>query len=670
MKKIFTLCMACLIALAGLAQDKTRSRSLLNNLDNASVKSSAAQKITGNEVVNMPYKVSSSSKAVALAAEEIEVGKTRYDLQSNSCIANRYYRYDDGCIAATWTGGRYVEPNFNDRGSFYNYWNGQAWTIDPESIVRIENERTGWPSYAPYGDGEIVVAHGGSNGVRMHKRDVRGQGSWNMITATVGNSGGTWPGMCVNNGTIHVLEAGQTGDGAQRVNSIWYSRSKDGGQTWAPQGVTPDAFGPDYCSPRASVTDCYAWAEPNNGIIAYALFETMIDLVIMKSVDDGDTWQRIEVWKHPIPKFDYVTTAYTDTLWCPNGTGSIVIDDYGKCHVAFGVCRQTIEEASPEGYHSTFYYDGCVMYWNEDLLPFSAADQYRALDPETHPMYMEDGRCVLAFGFDFDNDGTWIGEMVGDVPVNSPCSYNAGGPFSCVSMTQVSEDRLIIAVGTKDERSILTYNGSTYIASRIFLCTYKYNDEFQEWAFDPTWKTDPDMKSYDLWTSEEKSNAGWYGMIKGFEHFQNECVHPQVLAQRAPKGSLEGNVYVFFNVDTAPGDGYAQNNPQLNNWTDNTIVMWLESMDFTGASKPEKPLTGIKQHETAKQQLEVYPNPAANTVNVVVTEAANCIIYNMAGQAVAKQALSAGNNTINISNMKAGVYFISAGNSNAKLVVK
>jgi hypothetical protein len=42
----------------------------------------------------------------------------------------------------------------------------------------------------------------------------------------------------------------------------------------------------------------------------------------------------------------------------------------------------------------------------------------------------------------------------------------------------------------------------------------------------------------------------------------------------------------------------------------------------------------------------------------------------MAGQTVAKQVLTPGNNIINIQTLKSGVYFISAGNSNAKLIVE
>src|SRR5690606_33964731 len=99
--------------------------------------------------------------------------------------------------------------------------------------------------------------------------------------------------------------------------------------------------------------DDYVWAEPRNGVIAFALFSSTADLVLMKSTDDGETWQKTIVWEHPIPQFDYTTTAYTDTCVAPNGTGQIAIDDEGKVHMVFGTCATEFREPSDDG---SYYY--------------------------------------------------------------------------------------------------------------------------------------------------------------------------------------------------------------------------------------------------------------------------------------------------------------------------
>ena len=71
-------------------------------------------------------------------------------------MQNRLYLYNDGTLAATWIFGT-GEPGYTDRGTGYNYFDGANYGVDIPS-VRIEDVRTGWPSYAPLGaNGEIVV---------------------------------------------------------------------------------------------------------------------------------------------------------------------------------------------------------------------------------------------------------------------------------------------------------------------------------------------------------------------------------------------------------------------------------------------------------------------------------------------------------------------------------
>ncbi|MDR2084501.1 MAG: T9SS type A sorting domain-containing protein [Bacteroidales bacterium] len=662
MRKLFTMCLAILIAFVSLAQNKQLR--LDPSQYDIPVKVDAG--INNHPNINMPYNVTQSTKTVALAPQETEVGYTYYDLQSNSTLGNRFYRYADGSIGATWTGGMEATA-FPDRGSFYNFWTelndgSWGWEINPNDVGRIENERAGWPSYAPYGNnGELIVSHNGA-GYNLYKRDQAGTGEWDKFSEYVSTKS-TWPRVCVNNDVIHVLHYEELTD----HGDIYYSRSADNGQTWSPHVETPHLIGSDYYHYLAFSSDRYIWAEPNNGVIAFGIFSNKSDIIIMKSENNGDTWEKIIPWEHPIPFFDYNTQIFDDTICAPTGAASIMIDDDGKCHIAFVVCRYIYTETG--GSYTYWPASTCALYWNEDMPNFTDVNnQYDVLYVDRHTEYMDDGRCILAYGFDFDGDGSWYGTN-GNEGITY---YRTQGVINNISMAQVSLDRLVFAVCATDESVILT--PAPYMAKRIYLCSYNFDEIYEEWRFDSSWVTDPDMVSFDLWseTVVEIDNAGWYGMIKGFVHNFDECVYPQILAQKVPAGELGGNFYVFYSIDQTPGEAIIEHarNPQYGIYTENTIVMWAEAMDFSGAKFPEIKPDGVDKYRSENKNLKVYPNPATNMVNISVEETVNCIIYNMAGQAVVKQVLSAGSNTVNISNLKTGVYFISAGNNNAKLIVE
>ena len=68
--------------------------------------------------------------------------------------------------------------------------------------------------------------------------------------------------------------------------------------------------------------------------------------------------------------------------------------------------------------------------------------------------------------------------------------------------------------------------------------------------------------------------------------------------------------------------------------------------------------------------MSVYPNPAVNQLQVVLSQNADIVIYNMMGQSVMSVKGNAGVNSVNISELTAGVYFVNAGNDTQKLIVK
>ena len=83
---------------------------------------------------------------------------------------------------------------------------------------------------------------------------------------------------------------------------------------------------------------------------------------------------------------------------------------------------------------------------------------------------------------------------------------------------------------------------------------------------------------------------------------------------------------------------------------------------FEGVGVPE-----VVNHNT---HMSVYPNPATDQIGVTLSQNDNIVVYNMWGQVVMTTEGHAGVNTLNISNLNAGIYFINAGSETQKFIVK
>ena len=66
----------------------------------------------------------------------------------------------------------------------------------------------------------------------------------------------------------------------------------------------------------------------------------------------------------------------------------------------------------------------------------------------------------------------------------------------------------------------------------------------------------------------------------------------------------------------------------------------------------------------------MYPNPAKDYVTIESAKAADVKIYSISGQMLSEQNISEGINTIDLSDLNAGIYFISVNGTMVKVVKK
>ena len=92
-----------------------------------------------------------------------------------------------------------------------------------------------------------------------------------------------------------------------------------------------------------------------------------------------------------------------------------------------------------------------------------------------------------------------------------------------------------------------------------------------------------------------------------------------------------------------------------------------------GESSPAGPVSvqvTVSIDENNEVAFVVYPNPAENYVMIESIKEAEVSIYSINGQMVSSQTINEGTNTIDVSNLNAGIYFMKVNESMIKIIVK
>ncbi|HLN52567.1 MAG TPA: T9SS type A sorting domain-containing protein [Lentimicrobium sp.] len=580
--------------------------------------------------IEIPFYLQPNNTVHSPAAfNETVIGTTFWDLQSsNSAPPNRFYVYPDGKMAAVWTMGMDTENNYEDRGTGYAFFNGTTWDTMPTS--RLETERAGWPSYAPAGNGEIIAAHHNSMGIIINYRTTLGTGEWTEYLLENPTSDSaiylSWPRL-VSSGEdkmmVHMLV--NTYEPYQNLDpAILYYRSTDGGQTWETQariieGMTSNEY-------YGLNTETYSWAEPKDSMLAFVVADRWNDLFIMKSNDNGDTWQKTVVWEHPYPMWN---NQVTDTFYSPDGAASLAFDNDGKLHLAFGVNRTVFMEdttGNTPGIMGWYPFVDGIAYWNEDMPVWSGGDM-EALNPDN----LEQSGNLAGMMQDLDDNGEV--DLIGTNYQNLGLYY-----VGLSSMPQLTID--------DQNRIFLVYSG---VAEGFDDGTQMYRHLWARVSLDggTTWGNYLDL------TGDVAQNM-------------NESVFPTL----APWS--DENLHLIYQSDQEPGlstlgdmDAPAENS-----------IIYLEVPKSVLVSTNDVPTPGFRISQN-------YPNPFTDytsfKLEVDKSSTVALRIYDLTGRLVMQipeRAYNAGEYIIplNVKNITRGMYtytFIVNGNTiSNKMIVK
>lgn len=321
----------------------------------------------------------SNPSANTLFAETV-IGNTTYPLQTNSSNHTRLVN-NGGMLSATWTFSAGAWNAWSDRGTGYNYFDGTTWGAIP--TARLENDRTGFTNIAAGSFGEMTVAHN-TNAVLNHfvTRSSVGSGTWADNTALISPIAnwtyGTWWPQLASSGTYihHIALTAPTGlasGGGPYTNgqdgAIVYSRSSDGGATFAVQNQVPAAF--DQTHSVGYGGDSYVMDASGNTVamVAGGFGE---DVMLAKSIDNGTTWTMDTIHDFPITLFsdqiisDVNNDGLADTVDTNDGSLAVLIDNNGMVHVWYGFMRILEDDIATAGI-SYFPGSSGIMYWNESF---------------------------------------------------------------------------------------------------------------------------------------------------------------------------------------------------------------------------------------------------------------------------------------------------------------
>jgi len=630
MKKTTTL-LAGILVCAGLFAQVNSSQSYTKNLLKA-----VNNKVTmsGEEVLShlmVNPNPTTSPNAKLASANEVVIGTTTYDLQSNAAVQNRIVHHDDGTISAGWTTSQQLNASWTDRGTGYNFFDGTTWGMAP--LNRLESSRGGWPSIIAMGSGkEASITHNTDNAhINMTHRSTVGTGSWTeQNISSLNDSTGIYRDMIwnrsavggLNKETIHMIAvtassnfAGLPFNGLD--GALVYYRSQDEGVTWDIQDM--QLPGMDTSMFTGMSGDVYTvTAQGETVVVGY--FNDWGDSFIVKSIDNGTTWEKTTFLDFPVDKYamddglDLDNDSIYDQVYSTDNYGAVILDANGQAHVFYGIMMYLDDDLTDA---SSSWFPGIngIAYWNESM------------GEDVTPATVHAGDTSLWYS-DMMNDN-WIvqaPDLNGDGIVGG---VDSTGGYALYYASRASMPNAGISANGEIYLSFSGYTETADNGSQVFRHLYitKSSDGGS------TWKTPVDVTP----------NVAWIGM--------KECVFGSMVP------TVDDKIRIVFQMDNEPGL-IVRGDEDLVEFND---IVYIE-IDTVGLFGTSVSVNDIKN----TTQFTVYPNPANDYTSIAIsldkTEKVILTIVDLLGKEISKEekVFYSGTTTerLDVSNFQNGVYFI------------
>ncbi|MBR5378494.1 MAG: T9SS type A sorting domain-containing protein [Bacteroidales bacterium] len=643
MKKLFTLAIALLVAFAGYSQVR---QTISKDFKAATMKKAARMEASFENVQSQPNMTRTAG----------ELDYTTYDWQSNSGARTWTINWPDGKVSFAYTVAS--DESFSDRGTGIGTYDPVADEWIPLG-GRIENEKTGFGSIARYRDNGIVVAAHTATDLKVFIVEDKDNMTPNSVPA-IYNAGKDWyshPAVMTsgpNRDIIHMVAAEFSGDsdGDGITNGIRYWRSLDGGQTWDKQESVLPFLTIEYGIEHG--TNSYYFMETtDDNCLALVINTGNTDGMVLYSYDNGDTWERKVYFHDPAPGVlldnSFVYPRWTSAQWNSNKELMMAYEFNFSDH---------------QGHYGPSL--GGVAFWSEYMPYYGDGSSFNqwGVDP-TNPVPPVQGQPFImdsAYLFQDIYASWWLWS---DASHDMWPEYF--GYLTTLDENGNWEDPYTATEFNIEDRGLHgSYNSG--ICAFPVLCKVGNSDYdlVTVWSAMDENNTDNNNKFYYKLFASYSGDGGmtWSTMkhlTNDFMYQYSECVYPQA--------TVIGNTLVIAAQLDATADAYVMSVGSGATGQD------LESSDcyyqgFTFDLNELFPDAGVNVPENNTVKMTIYPNPAVDQLNVNLSQGADIVIFNVMGQAVRTVEGHVGANTVDLSGLTSGVYFVNAGSNTQKFIVK
>ena len=647
MKKLFTLALVLLVATAGYSQVRKVSK------NDAKSKVATMQVSQGTEsFVNVQSEPN-------MTRTDGELDYSTYDWQSNAGPRTWTIQWPDGKINFGYTMA--IDNSFTDRGTGIGTYDSNEDVWIPLG-GRIENEKTGFGSIARFKENGIVVAAHTSSmcGVFIvDDKDNMTPGSVAAASYLDPTYDPTWPSVMTSGADRDIIHVVATANGADGVSTIVpgaegantpiiYFRSFDGGQTWDKQNVILPYMGTEGGIAWGS-NICYWMETTEDNCLALVVSNSWSDCFVLTSYDNGENWEKRTFWHHP-----GITTTMDNWFMYPRWTSAQWGVD-GELCLAYEFNGTTGEPGAGSYYPSI----GGVAFWSENMPYHGESLPEWGCDP-TNPKPMAPGQPFImdsAYMFEDIYASWWLWSDATHPMWNEYMGYLP----ALTDEGEVEPDPYNVMEFNIDDRSLHgAYNSGCVAMPVLAKVPGSDCDMVAVWsAMDENNMDGAGNYYYKLFASYTGDGGRTWApqvhITNDFMYQYNECVYPQaavVGTTLVVAAQMDGETGTFVQSDDADGS---------NNYYQGLTFELNDLFPGVGVGVPEV------SHNT---HMSVYPNPAVEQLNVTLSQNADIVIYNIMGQNVMNVEGHAGANSINISSLNAGIYFISAGSDTQKFIVK